>query len=95
MVGVGIGTHKARGRIGVGGSLDLPAGKYSRAVGINQKRQKHGGRILLTAGAPVMDLSRGCIHLVDGIDQEMDEVIAWNPDLHVGGKQQGGYRGRC
>jgi hypothetical protein len=43
----------------------------------------------------VMDLSRGCIHLVDGIDQEMDEVIAWNPDSHVGGKQQGGYRGRC
>jgi hypothetical protein len=51
MVGMGIGTHKTHGHIGVGGAFDLPAGKHSRAVGINQKRQKHGWRILLTAGS--------------------------------------------
>ena len=59
MVGMGIRTHKAHGHIGVAGALDLPAGKHSRAVGINQKRQKHGWRILLTAGAPMIDLSHG------------------------------------
>jgi hypothetical protein len=36
MVGMGIRTHKAHGHIGVTGALNLPAGKHSRAVGINQ-----------------------------------------------------------
>jgi hypothetical protein len=83
MVGMGIRTHKAHGHIGVAGALNLPTGKYSRAAGINQKRQKHGWRILLTAGAPMIDLSHGCIHRLDGIDHEMDEMIAWDPVLHV------------
>jgi len=87
MVGMGIRTHKAHGHIGVTGALDLPAGKYSRAVGINQKRQKHGWRILLTAGAPMIDLSHGCIHRLNGIDHEMDEMVAWDPVSHVRGKQ--------
>jgi hypothetical protein len=89
MVGMGIRTHKAHDHIGMAGSLDLPAGKYSRAVGINQKRQKHGWRILLTAGAPMIDLSHGCIHRLDGINHEMNEMVAWNPVLHVRGKQHG------
>jgi hypothetical protein len=43
MVGTGIRTHKAHGHIGVTGALDLPAGKHSRAVGINQKHQSMAG----------------------------------------------------
>jgi hypothetical protein len=58
-------------------------------VGINQKRQKHGWRILLTASAPMIDLSNGCIHRLDGIDHEMDDTTAWDPVSHVRGKQQG------
>jgi hypothetical protein len=89
MVGMSIRTHKAHGHISVAGALNLPTGKYSRAVGINQKRQKHGWGILLTAGAPVIDLSHGCIQRLDGIDHEMDEMIAWDPVSHVRGKQHG------
>jgi hypothetical protein len=83
---MGIRTPKAHGHIGMAGSLDLPAGKHPAALGINQKREKHGWRILLTAGAPMIDLSHGCIQRLDGIDHEMDEMVAWNPVSHVRGK---------
>ena len=89
VIGVCIRTHKAHGHIGVAGALDLPAGKHSRAVGINQKRQKHGWRILLTADAPMIDLSHGCIQRLNGIDHEMDDMAAWDPVSHVGWKQHG------
>ena len=96
MVGMCIRTQKAHSHIGMAGSLDLPAGKHSRAVRINQKRQKHGWRILLTAGAPMIDLNHGCIHRLDGIDHEMDEMAAWDPVSHIGGKQAAWvYHGRC
>jgi hypothetical protein len=74
MVGIGICAHKAHGQISVGGALDLPAGKHSRAIGINQKRQKYGWRILLAAGAPIIDLSHGFIPRLDGIDHEIDDM---------------------
>jgi hypothetical protein len=76
MVWMGIRTHKAHGPTGVTGALDLPAGKYSRAVGINQKRQKHSWRILLAAGAPMIDLSHGCIHRLNGIDAHSIDCTA-------------------
>lgn len=40
MVGMDVGTHQARSHISVGGALDLPAGKHSRAVGILTRRAK-------------------------------------------------------
>lgn len=89
MVGMRIRTHKAHGHIGVGGALDLPAGKHPAAIGINQERQKHGWRILLTAGSPMIDLSHGCIHRLDGINHEMDEMVVWDPVSHVRRKQHG------
>jgi hypothetical protein len=38
----------------------------------------------------MIDLSHGCIHRLDSIDHEMDEMVAWDPDSHVRGKQHGG-----
>lgn len=44
----------------------------------------------------VDDLSHGCIHRLDRIDHEMDEMAAWDPVSHIGGKQAAWvYHGRC
>ena len=39
------------------------------------------------SGAPMIDLSHGCIQRLNGIDHEMDDVTAWDPVSHVGRKQ--------
>ncbi len=50
----------------------------------------HCWRILRTVGAPLIDLSHGCIHRLDSIDHEMNEMVAWDPVSHGRGKQHGG-----
>jgi hypothetical protein len=85
----GIRTHKNLIRIILVLYLDLPAGEYSGVVGKSQNGLKHGWRILLTAGAPMIDLRHGCIHRLDSIDQEMDEMSAWDPVPYARGKQHG------
>jgi hypothetical protein len=53
----------------VGAGFDLAAGKSSAAVGIDQEGQQHGGRVLLMAGATMVDLGAGGVDRLDGIDQ--------------------------
>jgi hypothetical protein len=50
------------------------------------------GGVLAVTGASVFDLLRAG---VDGVDDEMNEVVIWHPVAQVGRKEHGGYRGRC
>ena len=76
VVGVGVGAEKSHGPIAVAGTLDLAAGKLACAVGVAQKRQEYGRGILLVAGAAVVDLGRGGVYRLDGVDDEMHEMVA-------------------
>ena len=90
MVGVGVGAEVAHGDISVAGAFDLSAGENACAVGVNQKGEEHGGWELFAAGAAVVDLGRGGVDGLDGVDDEMDEVVGGHPVAHVGWEEHGG-----
>jgi hypothetical protein len=74
----------------VAGAFDLAAGENACAVGENQKGQEHGGWELFATGAAMVDLGRGGVDELDGVDDEMDEVVGRNPVAHIGGEEHGG-----
>lgn len=87
---MGVGAEETHGDIAVGGGFDLGAGKSSAAVGIDQEGQQHGGRVLLMAGATMVDLGAGGVDRLDGIDEEVHEVSGRNPVAQVGRKKHRG-----
>ena len=90
VVGVGVGAEKSHGHIAVAGPLDLATGKLARAIGVDQKCQEHGRGILLVPGAAVVDLGARGVDRLDGVDDEMHEMVAGDPVAQVRWKEHGG-----
>ncbi len=59
----------------MGRGLDLPVGKDPRGVAVNEQPEQDGWRVLLFAGAAVVDPHAAEVEFADGIYDEVDKMI--------------------
>jgi hypothetical protein len=58
-------------------------------MAVKQQSQKHAGRILRAARAPVVDLDAAQIHLPDRVQNEMSQMAWRQPIAQIGGRISG------
>jgi hypothetical protein len=88
VIGVGVSAEQTHRDVFVTRALDLTARKHPRRVTVDEQRQQHPGRILLAAGAALVDRRRARVDQLDRIDHKMHQVIRRHPVPQVGRQQQ-------
>jgi len=66
---------------------DRPGARPTGGVTVDQQSQHHRRRILLTAGATVIDLEVGDRDLLHRIQDEMNEMVAGHPLAQIAGQK--------
>ena len=87
VIGMGVGAEQAHGHAIMGRGLDLPVGKDPRGVAVNEQPEQDGWRVLLFAGAAVVDPHAAEVEFADGIHDEVDKIIR-RPLPEVRGEQE-------
>ena len=87
MIRMEIGAQITNRHIAVGRCFDRPGAKPTGRVTVDQQSRHHRGRILLAAGAAVIDLEVVGWDLIDGIQNEMNDMAFGHPLAQVAGQQ--------
>ena len=68
--------------------LDAATGEDPVGVAIDQQRQQHVRVVLGRAGAALVALELAPVQALDGLDDEMRQVVFGQPVEQVGGQQE-------
>ena len=88
VVGVVVGAEVTHRHRVVSEGFDAAAGEGAGGVGIDEQGEHEGGRVLLGAGAALVDLGGGEVEDVHRLDDEIDDVGFGDPVAQVNGKQE-------
>ena len=89
VIGMVVGAEVTHGHVAVGGPLDAPAPEEAVGVAVDEQREHQVGRELLVAAALVIDREGRERQPLDGLDDEMDQIILGHPLAQVGRQQHG------
>ena len=90
MIGVRVRADHPHRDVVEGRLLDATAAEDPGRVAVEQEAQEHGRRILLAAGAPLVDPNLTQVQCLDRIEDEVGQMIARNPIPEVGREKDGG-----
>ncbi len=79
VIGVRVRAQQAHRDAFVTRALDLAARKHPGRVNVAEQRERHPGRILLAAGAALVDRCRARVDQPDRSDRKMHQVIRRHP----------------
>ena len=85
-----VGAEVTHGHVAVGGALDAAAAEGAVGVAVDEQREHHRRRELRVAAAAVVDGEGAQRQPLDGLDDEMDQVILGDPIAQVRRQEQGG-----
>ena len=90
VIGMGVGAEVAHGQVAVGGALDAAAAEDAVGVAVDEQGEHHRRRELRVAATAVVDREGAQRQPLDGLDDEVDQVILGDPVAQVGREKQGG-----
>jgi hypothetical protein len=90
MIRMGVGAEVTHGHVAVSGRLDGAGAKAAGGVTIDEQRQHHGRGILFAARAAMIDVELAQGECVDGLQDEVNDVLGGHPVAQIAGQQQRG-----
>jgi hypothetical protein len=66
------------------------AAEGAGGVAVDEQGQEHAGRVLVAAGAATVDLELAQVQGVDGVEDEMNQIMGGHPLAQIGWEQQRG-----
>jgi hypothetical protein len=90
VIGVRVGAEVTHGHIAVGGAPDAPAAEEAVGIAVDEQGEHHRRRKLRVAAPAVIDREGAQRQPLDGLDDEVNQIILRDPIAQVRREQQGG-----
>ena len=89
-----VGAEVTHGHVAVGGALDAAAAEGAVGVAVDEQREHHRRRELRVAAAAVVDGEGAQWQPLDGLEDEVNQIILRDPVAQIRREKQGGAGGR-